>query len=172
MNGNLNAIVQVEGAPAHTVIAFSYMLIIVYSLTLAPIAWVYAVEVWSFETRATGMALVTVANWLSNFALGLFAPPAFGNISWKTFIIFGEICFGAAVQAYFTYPETARKSLEQIEVLFSAGGPRPWKTRPGDSGLDARIDAFREMQSQGIAIEKLANIAEMEKESWHNQGAF
>jgi len=63
LNGNLSVRVRVTGAPAHTVIAFSYLLMLVYALTLAPIAWVYAAEVWSLETRATGMALASIANW-------------------------------------------------------------------------------------------------------------
>ena len=155
VGGNLNVIVEVKGAPAHTVIAFSYLLIIVYALTLALIAWFYAAEVWSLEIRATGMALASVANWLFNFALGLFVPPAFGNISWKTFIIFGVLCFAAAVQAYLFYPETARKSLEEIEIMFSPGGPRPWKTRVGDSLLDAKIDAVRE-RGQSVDMGKAA----------------
>jgi len=45
VQGNANVTVQVSGSPAYTVIAFSYLLIIVYALTLAPIAWVYAAEV-------------------------------------------------------------------------------------------------------------------------------
>lgn len=140
VGGNPNVIIRVTGAPSQVVIAFSYLLIIVYALTLAPVAWVYAAEVWSLETRATGMAMAAVANWLFNFALGLFVPPAFGSISWRTFIIFGVLCFGAAAQAYLTYPETSKKSLEEIEFLFSSKGPKPWKTRPGESKLDAKIE--------------------------------
>ncbi|MCJ1225976.1 hypothetical protein MMC12_002625 [Toensbergia leucococca] len=166
VEGNLNVKVSVSGSASHVVIAFSYLLIIVYSLTLAPVAWVYAAEVWSLETRATGMSLSAVANWLFNFALGLFVPPAFGNISWKTFLIFGVLCFGAAVQAYFTYPETARKSLEEIEVLFSPGGPKPWKTRPGDSALDAKIRRVQDMQGRGVLDEK--NRPEVE----HREGSL
>lgn len=55
VNGNLNVQIRVMGGKAHTVIAFSYLMIIVYALTLAPVAWVYAAEVWSLETRAVGM---------------------------------------------------------------------------------------------------------------------
>lgn len=55
VDGNLNVLVQVTGSEAHTVIAFSYLLIIIYAMTLAPVAWVYAAEVWSLETRASGM---------------------------------------------------------------------------------------------------------------------
>lgn len=146
VQGNQNVVISVTGSPSYTVIAFSYLLIIVYALTLAPVAWVYAAEVWSLETRAYGMALASIANWLFNFALGLFVPPAFHNISWKTFIIFGVLCFGAAVQAFVSYPETARKSLEEIEEMFRPGGPKPWQTKVGGSHLDAHIQQVAEEQ--------------------------
>jgi hypothetical protein len=81
---------------------------------------------------------------LFNFAIGLFIPPAFENISWKLFIVFGTLCFGAAIQAFFTYPETAGKTLEEIEELFRRGGPRPWKTKPGGSLLDQHILDFQQ----------------------------
>jgi len=103
VGGNANVTIKVTGSPANTVIAFSYLLIIIYALTLAPVAWIYAAEVWSLETRAIGMSLAAVANWLFNFALGLFTPPAFINITYKVFIIFGILCVAAAVQAFFTY---------------------------------------------------------------------
>ncbi|KAL9012156.1 MAG: hypothetical protein Q9173_003053 [Seirophora scorigena] len=119
VGGNENVIIQVSGGPSHVVVAFSDLLIIIYALTLAPVAWVYPAEVWSLETRATGMAWASLANWIFNFSLGLFVPPAFHSISYKTFIIFGVLCFGAAIQPFLFYPETARKSLEEIEVLFS-----------------------------------------------------
>ena len=106
VNGNLNVVIKVTGPAANTIIAFCYLLIIVYALTLAPVAWVYAAEVWSLETRATGMGIAAIGNWLFNFALGLFLPPAFRNIQYKIFVIFGILCFGAATQCYFTYPET------------------------------------------------------------------
>ncbi|KAF1989431.1 MFS sugar transporter-like protein [Aulographum hederae CBS 113979] len=144
VDGNSNVTITVTGAPSHTVIAFCYLLIIVYALTLAPVAWVYAAEVWSLETRAYGMSLASIANWLFNFALGLFVPPALQNISWKTFIVFGVLCFAAALQAFVSYPETARKSLEEIEEMFRPGGPHPWNTKVGESNLDASVRELRE----------------------------
>lgn len=59
---NAKAITQVEGAPAHSIIGFCYILIIIYALILAPVTWVYAVEAWSLETRATGMPFAAVSN--------------------------------------------------------------------------------------------------------------
>lgn len=97
----------VRGAPANTVIAFSYLLIIIYALTLAPICWVYAAEVWSLETRAWGMGIASLGNWLFNFAIGLFIPPAFQNIRWGLFVVFGILCLLGATQFWLTYPEVS-----------------------------------------------------------------
>ena len=74
-------------------------------------------------------------------------------------MVFGALCVLAAIQSYFLYPETAKKSLEevstasvnaccaptltaileQIEEMFRPGGPKPWRTKPGDSHLDASV---------------------------------
>ena len=88
IGNNDNVTFATKGSPAYTVIAFCYLLVLVYSLTLAPIAWVYAAEVWSLETRANGMGFATIANWLFNFAIGFFIPPAFKNIQWSVALSF------------------------------------------------------------------------------------
>lgn len=141
VEGNANVTMRVEGSPAYTVIAFSYLLIICYALTLAPICWVYAAEVWSLETRANGMGIAATGNWLFNFAIGFFIPPAFLNIRWRTFIVFGTLCLGAAIQFWFTFPETCGKTLEEIEILFSPQGPHAWQTKKGDTRLHEEMNA-------------------------------
>lgn len=165
VGGNLNVLMRVTGGAAHTVIAFSYLLIIIYAITLAPVCWVYAAEVWSLETRATGMGIAAIGNWLFNFALGLFIPPAFRNILWKSFIVFGVLCFGAAVQFYFTYPETCGKTIEEIELLFSPEGPPPWKTKPGNSRLDREIEEVKEAQAKEEARASISRVVEQEKQA-------
>lgn len=62
-----------------------------------------------------------------NFALAYFLPPAFKNITWKTYIIFGIFCFVMTFHIFFTYPETARKTLEEIDLLFDSKIPA-WKS--------------------------------------------
>ncbi|OJJ00117.1 hypothetical protein ASPVEDRAFT_81697 [Aspergillus versicolor CBS 583.65] len=143
VDGDENVLIRVVGPKSHTVIAFSYLLIIVYALTLAPVCWVYAAEVWSLETRANGMGIAAIGNWLFNFALGLYIPPGFQNVTWKMFLIFGIMCVLAAVHFFFTYPETCGKTLEEIEEMFAPGGPKPWNTKPGQSKLDAHVEEVR-----------------------------
>jgi hypothetical protein len=134
----------VVGAKAHAVMAFSYLMIIITSLTISPVAWVYAAEVWSLETRAVGMGICAIGNWVFNFALGLYIPPGFQNIKWGMFIVFGAMCVIGAIQMFLTFPETGGKTLEEIEALFAPGAPRPWNTEPGHSRLGALIDEARE----------------------------
>jgi len=43
-------------------------------MTLAPVAWVYAAEVWSLETRAVGMVLFTVDQRFSIHDYATFYP--------------------------------------------------------------------------------------------------
>ena len=93
--------------------------------------------------------MMSLRNIRFNFALGLFIPPAFANISYKTFIIFGVLCLGAAVQAFFTYPETAGKSIEEIQLLFESGSIPAWRTKPGGSRLDAEVERVRDLQRKG-----------------------
>jgi hypothetical protein len=144
VDGNPNINFEVVGRnPSNTVITFSYLLIIVYSITLAPMCWIYAAEVWSLGTRATGMGLASLSNWIFNFALGMFLPPGFINIQWKIFIVFGVLCLVFAVWVYALFPETCGKTLEEIEFLFSKEGPHPWNTKKGESRLTQEIEEVK-----------------------------
>lgn len=67
VEGDRNVPIELKGPPANAVIAFSYMLIIVYAMTLAPVCWIYAAEVWSLETRAVGMSIAAIGNWLFKY---------------------------------------------------------------------------------------------------------
>ncbi|EMD91446.1 hypothetical protein COCC4DRAFT_57526 [Bipolaris maydis ATCC 48331] len=163
VGGDRNVVMKVTGSPANTVIAFSYLLIIIYALTLAPICWVYAAEVWSLETRAWGMGIAATGNWLFNFAIGLFIPPAFLNIKWGLFIVFGVLCLLAATQFFFTYPETCGKTLEEIEVLFSKDGPHAWQTKKGSEHIGQNTENVAAAQAKQEAQARIEMLAKKEK---------
>ena len=111
------------------------------------------------STTFTNLFSTTLLLTQTDFALGLFVPPAFKNISWKTFIVFGTLCLGAAVQFFISYPETGRKSLEEIEEMFKSGGPKPWKTKLGVSRVDERAASVAvEQRKQSLDHEGKAQV--------------
>ena len=158
---NANIVISVTpGAPANAVITFSYLLIVVYALTLAPVCWIYAAEVWSLGTRATGMSMAALSNWVFNFALGMFTPPALLNITWKLFIVFGVLCIAAAAWFWLLCPETCGKTLEEIELLFAKDAPYPWHTKKGETRLTAAIESVAARQAKGEATVPVASEEE------------
>ncbi|KAL1605266.1 hypothetical protein SLS60_004812 [Paraconiothyrium brasiliense] len=125
--GNENLKLEITGAPGKAVIALSYIFTGIYGLTWAPTGWIYCSEVFPLKYRAKGVGLSAATNWIFNFALAYFLPPSFKNITWKTYIIFGVFCTVMTIHIFFTYPETARKTLEEIDVVFDSK-IAPWRT--------------------------------------------
>jgi hypothetical protein len=82
--------------------------------------------------------------------------PAFTNIQWRTYIIFGVFCFAMTFHIFFTYPETSSKTLEEIDILFDANIP-PWKSNQVKSRFSERVEtAVR----KGSIVEHVENDAD------------
>lgn len=138
IDGNYNLKWAVEGDPARAIIALSYIFVGMYGLTWAPIGWIYCSEVFPLRYRAKGVGLSAASNWAFNLALAFFVPPAFTNIQWRTYIIFGVFCFVMIFHVFFMYPETAGKSLEEIDMLFDGDIPA-WRSRTARGNLETRV---------------------------------
>ncbi|KAL4898140.1 general substrate transporter [Aspergillus ambiguus] len=125
----------IRGPPSKGVIACTYLFVASYAITWGPVSWVYPPELFPLRVRGKANALCTSANWAFNFALGYFVPPAFVNVQWRVYIIFGVFCTAMCLHVFFMFPETAGKTLEDVEQIFTdpSGLPyigRPaWKTR-------------------------------------------
>ena len=96
--------------------------------------------------KGLGMGILSLGDLLFNIALGLYIPPGFENVKYGLFIIFCCLCVLVAIYFYVAYPDTCQKSLEEIELMFSKAGPRPWQTRKGESRIDDLIAQAREKQ--------------------------
>jgi hypothetical protein len=92
IDGVKEASMLVQGAPAKAIIACSYLFVASFAPTWGPVSWIYPPELYPLRVRGKAVALATSANWAFNFALGYFVPPAFVNIQWRTYIIFGVFC--------------------------------------------------------------------------------
>lgn len=112
---------------ANGVIACSYLFVCSFAPTWGVGIWIYCSEIFNNMERAKGSALSTATNWAFNFALAMFVPSAFRNISWKTYIIFGVFSVALTIQTFFMFPETRGKTLEEIDQMWADNIPA-WKT--------------------------------------------
>jgi MFS family permease len=125
--GGLNNIPEeswsITGAPAKAVIACSYLVVASFAPSWGPISWIYPPELVPLHLRGKAAAVATASNWIFNFALSYFVPPAFENIKWKTYLIFGSLSFVMTLHTFFCFPETSQRTLEEIEAMFKNGIP-------------------------------------------------
>ncbi|KAF2139289.1 uncharacterized protein K452DRAFT_320439 [Aplosporella prunicola CBS 121167] len=80
--------------------------------------WLYPAEVVPLRIRAPANALSTSANWAFNFMVVMITPVAFSSIGYQTYIIFAVINAFIVPVTYFFYPETAYRSLEEMDTIF------------------------------------------------------
>jgi hypothetical protein len=135
IDGTKEASTSVTGAASKAVIACSYLFVASFAPTWGPVSWIYPPELYPLRVRGKAVALATSANWAFNFALSYFVPPAFVNIQWRTYIVFGVFCVAMFIHVFFMFPETAGKPLEEVTSIFEdPHGPEyigtpAWKTK-------------------------------------------
>jgi len=107
----------------NAVLFFIFAFGAVYSFNFTPLQSLYAVEVFSYEIRAKGMAFqgffVNAAGLINQFAW----PIALKKIEWKVYIIFIIACVVFGIIAYFFFPETRQRTLEELDLIFAAPNP-------------------------------------------------
>ncbi|KAI9742858.1 MAG: hypothetical protein M1818_003587 [Claussenomyces sp. TS43310] len=80
--------------------------------------WLYPAEIVPLGIRAPVNALSTSANWIFNFMVVMVTPVSFTSIGYKTYVIFAVINAFIVPVVYFFYPETAYRSLEEMDSIF------------------------------------------------------
>lgn len=92
-----------------------------FGATWLPLPWLYPAEINPLRTRARANAVSTISNWLFNFLIVMVTPVMIDSIHWGTYLFFAvaNACFIPII--YFFYPETAKRSLEEIDILFAKG---------------------------------------------------
>ncbi|KUJ09741.1 putative hexose carrier protein [Mollisia scopiformis] len=89
--------------------------------------WVYPSELLPLKIRLRGGALAVVSQWLFTFLVVEITPPMITNIGFKSYIVFAIINFATVPVVYFCFPETSRRPLEVVDLLFAdrQDGSRP-----------------------------------------------
>ncbi|KAI4910982.1 hypothetical protein J4E90_007239 [Alternaria incomplexa] len=122
------------GRIASTVFLFIFS--VFFAIGWQGMAWLYQVEIVPLRIRGPANGLSTSANWLLNFVIVFITPIAFQRISYRTWIIFAVTNFAIIPLVYFFYPETAFRSLEEVDVIFQLAHDapgNPWLTAVGFS---------------------------------------
>lgn len=95
-----------------------FMFQAVYSVLLDGSTFFYIAEIWPSHVRASGFAIAMGTLSFTNIIWLQAAPDAFVAIGWRFYLFFIIIPFIAGVTAYFFFPDTLHKPLEEIAALF------------------------------------------------------
>ncbi len=93
-----------------------------FAISLGPISWLLASEIFPLGVRGLGMSLVTACNWGSNLIVALTFLTLLEVLgAGHTFWLFGGLSVVTWLFVLFFIPETKGVSLEQIEANIQAG---------------------------------------------------
>jgi len=117
-----------HGGITRAVIVCSYLFVCTFAITMGPVSWTYPAEIFPMRVRAKAISLSTASNWLFNFALAWAVPPGLSTIAYKTYFMFGTFNIAAFIHIFFMFPETAGRTLEEVEEIFAQGNTfTAWK---------------------------------------------
>ena len=108
------------GVSGISVLVLVVLAIACYAMTLAPVTWVVLSEIFPNRIRGRAMAIATFALWVACFVLTYTFPllnDALG--AYGTFWVYGGVCLLGFLFIRAKLPETAGKSLEEIEASLS-----------------------------------------------------
>lgn len=131
------------------------------------------------KTRAKANAASTVTNWLFNFAVVMITPVMIERIGWGTYLFFAVVNALFLPFIYFFYPETAGRSLEEIDLIFAKGYLEKMSyvraarelPRLSDDEIDAKAREYGFLSSDDEAGQvKEARFGEKESDLAENAG--
>lgn len=103
--------------------AFTYSFVFFFCMFNIVPCWIYGTEIWPQEVRAKGYSF-TILGWAIGCGTTTFVIPIMlANIGWWSFIFFGAMNIVVIPIIHFFYPETAGRSLEEIDLLFTSDSP-------------------------------------------------
>jgi sugar porter (SP) family MFS transporter len=111
---------------ANAGIAFIFLFMVFFSLGWTPLQGLYPSEVLSYENRAKGLALQSLATQAVSCINTFGLPSALAALKYKTYFIFGAFDFIGIFVIYFAAVETKQLALEQIDEVFTHSNPRAY----------------------------------------------
>jgi len=108
--------------------SFIFLYDVVFAATWLSVPWVYPTEIFPLIIRAKGNAFGIVGWSIGCGTVSLVAPSMFDSLGPYAFFIFAVFNLLAVLIVYCFYPETACRTLEEIDFLFASKTPFVWET--------------------------------------------
>ncbi|KAK7679556.1 sugar transporter-like protein [Cerrena zonata] len=96
-----------------------FLFIVFFAFTILPLPWIYPPEINPLRTRTVASAVSTCTNWICNFAVVMFTPLFMDQADWGCYLFFALMNFCFVPIIFFFYPETAGRSLEEIDIIYA-----------------------------------------------------
>ncbi|KAJ5976365.1 Major facilitator superfamily domain general substrate transporter [Penicillium waksmanii] len=98
--------------------AMFFLYYFIYGTSFAKVPWVYNSEVNSLGWRTRGAAAATGTNWICGFIVTQFTSIGVKNLHWRFYLIFAVISWTFFPIVFLFYPETSRRTLEDMDEIF------------------------------------------------------
>ncbi|GAA6008784.1 uncharacterized protein JCM10292_004670 [Rhodotorula paludigena] len=125
-----------------------------FGATWLTVPWVYPAEIWPVNARGKGNAMGVVGWSIGNGWCTLLVPVMFANIKENALYIFGIANIVAIAAVWAFYPETANRTLEEIDFLFFSKSPFVWHAEAEYRRHKGQLDAAVEAKSSAVHKER------------------
>ncbi|KAI0024435.1 general substrate transporter [Xylariomycetidae sp. FL0641] len=119
-------------------IAFFFLYYVFFGIGWQGVPWLYPTEINSLSMRTKGAALGTATNWIVNFMVVEITPVGIASLGWRFYIIWTVFNLSFVPVVYLFYPETAARTLEDIDRFFHEHPDRLLVARLPDATSSAR----------------------------------
>ncbi|KNG85303.1 MFS sugar transporter [Aspergillus nomiae NRRL 13137] len=114
---------EIDKVYATASVAFFFLYHIAFGMGMLGVPWLYPTEINSLPMRTKGAAVATATNWITNFAIVEITPIGIQNIGWRFWIVWTVLNAVFLPIIYFLYPETANRTLEDVDAYYRSNPP-------------------------------------------------
>ena len=106
-------------------VVFFFLFNFFFGASWQGVSWLYPTEINSTKHRIVGMSCGVAVNWLINFGVVFVTPTGIARLGWHFYTIWTVLNGLMVPILYLFYPETAGRSLEDIDGMFEEN-PTVW----------------------------------------------
>ncbi|KAJ5097334.1 general substrate transporter [Penicillium angulare] len=134
-------------------VAFFFLYYGAFGIGMLGIPWLYPTEINSLPMRTKGAAVATAMDWITNFVIVEVTPIGIQSLRWKFWLVWTASNAAFLPILYFFYPETANRSLEDMDAYYRSN---PSLIVTKDPDAISRKRPLKYITHEAQAIEKTA----------------